>query len=51
MVVAVVVVALDLTVIAAGTRLLGERLDERDVTLVVLVLAVVVYGVLVIVNK
>ncbi len=43
-VVAAVVVAVDLTVIAAGSRLLGERLDERDVTLVVLVLAVVVYG-------
>jgi two-component system NarL family sensor kinase len=43
-VVAAVVVALDLAVIAASTALLGERLDERDVTLVVLVLAVVVYG-------
>jgi two-component system NarL family sensor kinase len=31
-------------VLAAGTALLGGRLDERDVTLVVLVLAVVVYG-------
>ncbi|MBL0746327.1 sensor histidine kinase [Nocardioides baculatus] len=43
-VVAAVVVAVDLAVIAAGTRMLGERLDERDVTLVVLVVAVVVYG-------
>jgi two-component system NarL family sensor kinase len=43
-VVAAVVVTLDLAVIAGSTALLGERLDERDVTLVVLVLAVVVYG-------
>lgn len=43
-VVAAVVVAFDLAVIAVATSLLGERLDERDVTLVVLVLAVVVYG-------
>lgn len=43
-VVAAVVVVVDLAVIAAGTRMLGERLDERDVTLVVLVVAVVVYG-------
>jgi two-component system NarL family sensor kinase len=43
-VVAAFVVAVDLAVLAAGTALLGERLDERDVTLVVLVLAVVVYG-------
>ena len=43
-VVAAFVVAVDLAVLAAGTSLLGERLDERDVTLVVLVLAVVVYG-------
>ncbi|QBR91056.1 sensor histidine kinase [Nocardioides euryhalodurans] len=42
--VAAVVVAVDLAVIAAGSSLLGERLDERRVTLVVLVLAVVVYG-------
>jgi two-component system NarL family sensor kinase len=43
-VVAAFVVAVDLAVLAAGTALLGERLDERDVALVVLVLAVVVYG-------
>lgn len=43
-VVAAFVVAVDLAVLAAGTALLGDRLDERDVTLVVLVLAVVVYG-------
>ena len=43
-VVAAVVVAVDLAVLAAGTSLLGDQLDERDVTLVVLVLAVVVYG-------
>ena len=43
-VVAAVVVAIDLAVLAAGTSLLGERLDERDVTVLVLVLAVVVYG-------
>ncbi|WP_210503414.1 sensor histidine kinase [Nocardioides xinjiangensis] len=43
-VVAAVVVAVDLLVLAAGTAVLGERLDERDVTVVVLVLAVVVYG-------
>lgn len=43
-VVAAIVVAVDLAVLAAGTALLGDRLDQRDVTLVVLVLAVVVYG-------
>lgn len=43
-VVAAVVVGFDLAVIATSTAVLGERLDERDVTLVVLVLAVVVYG-------
>ncbi|GAA5113571.1 hypothetical protein GCM10023339_18140 [Alloalcanivorax gelatiniphagus] len=43
-VVAGFVVAVDLAVLAAGTALLGDRLDERDVTLVALVLAVVVYG-------
>ncbi|MDZ5664135.1 sensor histidine kinase [Nocardioides sp. S-58] len=42
--VAGVVVVVDLAVLAAGTTLLGEQLDERDVTLVVLVLAVVVYS-------
>ncbi|MBS2939896.1 sensor histidine kinase [Nocardioides sp. J2M5] len=42
--VAVVVVAVDLAVLAAGTSLLGDRLDEREVTVVVLLLAVVVYG-------
>ncbi|MCY4728706.1 sensor histidine kinase [Nocardioides sp. STR2] len=43
-VVAAIVVAVDLSVLAAGTALLGDRLDQRSVTLVVLVLAVVVYG-------
>lgn len=43
-VVAAIVVAVDLAVLAGGTALLGDRLDQRDVTLVVLVLAVVVYG-------
>ena len=43
-VVAVIVVAVDLAVLAAGSSLLGDRLDERDVTVLVLVLAVVVYG-------
>jgi len=43
-VVAAIVVGIDLAVLAAGTALLGERLDERDVALVVLVVAVVVYG-------
>ncbi len=43
-VVAGIVVGVDLLVLAAGSALLGERLDERDVTLVVLVLAVLVYG-------
>ncbi len=42
--VAAVVVAVDVLVLGAGTALLGDRLDERDATLVVLVLAVVVYG-------
>ena len=42
--VAAVVVAIDLAVIASANALLGDRLDEREVTLVVLVLAVVVYG-------
>lgn len=43
-VVAAIVVAVDLAVLGVGTALLGDRLDQRDVTLVVLVLAVVVYG-------
>lgn len=43
-VVAAIVVGIDLAVLAAGTALLGDRLDQRDVTLVVLVLAVVVYS-------
>ena len=42
--VALVVVAVDLAVLAGASALLGERLDERRVTVVVLVLAVVVYG-------
>ena len=42
--VAGLVVALDLLILAVGGALLGDRLDERNVTLVVLVLAVGVYG-------
>ena len=42
--VAGLVVALDLLTLTAGGSLLGDRLDERNVTLVVLVLAVAVYG-------
>ena len=42
--VAAVVVGLDLAVLALAGSLLGERLDERDVTILVLVLAVAVYG-------
>ncbi|MGZ5404556.1 MAG: sensor histidine kinase [Nocardioides sp.] len=42
--VAGVVVAVDLAVLAGANAVLGDRLDEREVTLLVLVLAVVVYG-------
>jgi hypothetical protein len=42
--IAVGVVLIDLAVLAATSRLLGERLEERQVTLVVLVLAVAAYG-------
>ncbi|MGZ8735761.1 MAG: hypothetical protein ACXWW7_01205 [Nocardioides sp.] len=42
--VAAVVVGLDLAVLALTGALLGERMSERDVSLVVLVLAVAVYG-------
>lgn len=42
--VAGIVVAVDLALIAALDRVLAERLDQREVTLLVLVLAVVVYG-------
>ena len=38
------VVALDLVVLATASRLLGDRFAERQVTLVVLVLAVAAYG-------
>jgi signal transduction histidine kinase len=38
------VVALDLVVLATAGRMLGDRLEERQVTLVVLVLAVAAYG-------
>ena len=41
--VAATVVAVDLLVLA-GRRLLGDRLDQREVTIVVLLLAVAVYG-------
>lgn len=43
-VVAAVVVLVDVAVLGAGSELMGDRLDERDVTVLVLVLAVVVYG-------
>jgi two-component system NarL family sensor kinase len=42
--IAAVVVALDLVVLATASRLLGDRFEERQVTLVVLVLAVAAYG-------
>ena len=42
--VAAIVVGVDLAVLAIANELLGSRLDERDVTLLVLVLAVAVYG-------
>lgn len=42
--VAAVVVTVDLVVLAAARAALGDRLDEREVTLAVLVGAVVVYG-------
>jgi signal transduction histidine kinase len=42
--VVLVVLGFDLAVLAAGSRLLGDRLDERDVTVLVLVAAVLVYG-------
>ena len=42
--VAAVVVAIDLAALAAAGALLGDRMDERDVSLLVLVLAVAVYG-------
>jgi signal transduction histidine kinase len=38
------VVMLDLAVLATASRLLGDRFEERQVTLVVLVLAVAAYG-------
>ena len=41
---AALVVAVDLVVLAAASAALGERLDERRVTILVLVLAVVAYG-------
>lgn len=42
--VAAAVVAVDLVVLAAASAALGDRLDERRVTILVLVLAVVAYG-------
>jgi signal transduction histidine kinase len=42
--VAGVVVAFDLAVLAGANLVLGERLDERGVTILVLVVAVAVYG-------
>lgn len=42
--VAAVVVAVDVALLAALDGVLGDRLDQREVTLLVLVLAVVVYG-------
>jgi signal transduction histidine kinase len=42
--VAAIVVALDLALVALLDAVLGERLDQRDVTLVVLLVAVTAYG-------
>jgi two-component system NarL family sensor kinase len=42
--VALVVIGFDLAVLALGGRLLGDRLDQRDVTVLVLVAAVLLYG-------
>ncbi|GAA1479349.1 hypothetical protein GCM10009623_37950 [Nocardioides aestuarii] len=42
--VAAVVVAVDVALLAALDGVLGDRLDQREVTFLVLVLAVVVYG-------
>ena len=42
--VAVVVVGIDLAVLAVANEVLGESLDERDVTLLVLIAAVGIYG-------
>lgn len=42
--IAVAFVALDLLVVAGASALLGERLQERQVTVLVLVLAVAAYG-------
>ena len=42
--VAAIVVALDLSLVAALNALLGDRLDQRDVTLFVLLVAVTAYG-------
>lgn len=39
-----IVITLDLAIIAAGNELLGHQLDERSVTVVVLIVAVVLYG-------
>ncbi|WP_420121884.1 hypothetical protein [Nakamurella sp.] len=39
-----IVISLDLAIIAAGNELLGDQLDERGVTVVVLIVAVVLYG-------
>lgn len=39
-----VVIVLDLALLAAGTALLGDQLDQRSVTVVVLIVAVVLYG-------
>lgn len=42
--VAAVVVAIDLALLALASELLGDRLDQREVTLLVIVVAVAVYG-------
>ena len=42
--VAACVVVLDIAVLAGTSRLLGGRLDEREITLVVLLLAIAIYG-------
>lgn len=42
--VAAVVVAVDLALLALASQLLGDRFDQREVTLLVIVVAVAVYG-------
>ncbi len=39
-----IVITLDLTIIAAGNQVLGDQVDERSVTVVVVIVAVALYG-------